>query len=65
MAETPLPEAASPSTSAEPMSQTPTFTIGEAIDNNAIDAELNNGALVVHLPKSQAAKPKRIAVKAV
>jgi HSP20 family molecular chaperone IbpA len=42
-----------------------TFTIGESIDPQAISAEVHNGVLVVHLPKSEAAKPKRIAVKAV
>ncbi len=42
-----------------------TFTIGEAIDPEAISAEVHNGVLVVHLPKAEAAKPKRIAVKAV
>ncbi|TWU46678.1 Hsp20/alpha crystallin family protein [Rubripirellula reticaptiva] len=42
-----------------------TFTIGEAIDAEAINAEVHNGVLVVHLPKAEAAKPKRIAVKAV
>jgi HSP20 family molecular chaperone IbpA len=41
------------------------FTIGEAIDSEAINAEVHNGVLVVHLPKSESAKPKRIAVKAV
>jgi HSP20 family molecular chaperone IbpA len=42
-----------------------TFTIGKSIDAEAISAEVYNGVLVVHLPKSEAAKPKRIAVKAV
>jgi HSP20 family molecular chaperone IbpA len=42
-----------------------TFTIGESIDAEAIAAEIHNGVLVVHLPKAEAAKPKRIAVKAV
>jgi len=42
-----------------------TFTIGETIDAEAINAEVHNGVLVVHLPKAEAAKPKRIAVKAV
>ncbi|QDT01954.1 Spore protein SP21 [Rubripirellula lacrimiformis] len=41
------------------------FTIGESIDADAINAEVHNGVLVVHLPKAEAAKPKRIAVKAV
>jgi HSP20 family molecular chaperone IbpA len=41
------------------------FTIGESIDNEKITAEVHNGVLVVHLPKAEAVKPKRIAVKAV
>jgi len=40
------------------------FTIGEAIDAERISAELKHGVLTVHLPKSEAAKPKRITVKA-
>ena len=42
-----------------------TFTIGESIDAGKITAEVNNGVLVVHLPKSDAAKPRRIQVKSV
>lgn len=41
------------------------FAIGEAINAEAINAEVHNGVLVVHLPKSESAKPKRIAVKSV
>jgi HSP20 family protein len=40
------------------------FTIGEALDADRISAELKHGVLTVHLPKSEAAKPKRITVKA-
>jgi HSP20 family protein len=39
------------------------FTIGEAIDVNKISAELKDGVLTVHLPKSEAVKPKKIQVK--
>lgn len=41
------------------------FAISEAINAEAISAEVHNGELVVHLPKAEVAKPKRIAVKAV
>lgn len=41
------------------------FAIGEAINAEAISAEVHNGVLVVHLPKAESAKPKRIAVKAI
>jgi HSP20 family protein len=40
------------------------FSIGETIDSSRIDASLKNGVLTVHLPKTEKAKPKRIAVKA-
>lgn len=40
------------------------FSIGESIDAEKISAELQDGVLVLHLPKSEAAKPKRITVKA-
>ncbi|GIW94188.1 MAG: heat-shock protein [Pirellulaceae bacterium] len=40
------------------------FTIGEAIDTGRITAELKNGVLTVHLPKTEAVKPRRIEVKA-
>ncbi len=39
------------------------FTIGEAIDSSAISAELKNGVLTIHLPKTEAVKPRRIEVK--
>jgi HSP20 family protein len=41
-----------------------TFTVGEAIDTARISAELKNGVVTVHLPKSAKVKPRRIEVKA-
>ena len=40
-----------------------TFTIGEVIDTEKISAELKNGVVIVHLPKSEKVKPRRIEVK--
>ncbi|MCM2373680.1 Hsp20/alpha crystallin family protein [Aporhodopirellula aestuarii] len=40
-----------------------TFTIGEAINSEAISAELHDGVLKLHLPKSEKVKPRRIEVK--
>jgi HSP20 family protein len=40
------------------------FRLNEAIDPNGIVAQLQNGVLHLHLKKSEAAKPRRIAVKA-
>lgn len=40
-----------------------TFTIGENIDGEKISAELSNGVLTLHLPKTEAVKPRRIEVK--
>jgi len=40
-----------------------TFTIGETIDTSKISAELSNGVLTLHLPKTEAVKPRRIEVK--
>jgi HSP20 family protein len=39
------------------------FAIGHEIDAGKISAEMKNGVLTVHLPKSEAVKPKKIKVK--
>ncbi|MEZ6079763.1 MAG: Hsp20/alpha crystallin family protein [Pirellulaceae bacterium] len=40
------------------------FTIGDAIDAEKISAEMCNGVLKLHLPKSEKVKPRWIEVKA-
>ncbi len=40
-----------------------TFQIGEGIDASKISAEFRNGVLELHLPKTQAYKPRKIVVK--
>jgi HSP20 family molecular chaperone IbpA len=39
------------------------FQIPDAIDQTRVKAELNNGVLTLHLPKMEAAKPRRIEVE--
>lgn len=41
-----------------------TFTIGESIDSKKIGAELRDGILTLHLPKTDDVKPRRIKVQA-
>ena len=40
------------------------FTLGEAVDRDAIRAELKNGVLALRLPKAERAKARRINVAA-
>ena len=40
-----------------------TFNIGESIDASKIYAELRNGVLTLHLPKTEEVRPRRIEVK--
>jgi HSP20 family protein len=39
------------------------FTVPQGIDASKIEAQLNSGVLRLHLPKSDALKPRRIEVK--
>lgn len=41
-----------------------TFRVSEEIDATRISADYGEGVLTLHLPKSEAAKPRRIAVQA-
>lgn len=41
-----------------------TFQIGEGIDASRIEAEVANGVLTLHLPKTEIARTRKIAVKA-
>jgi HSP20 family protein len=40
------------------------FTIAESVDSANISAEMRDGMLTLHLPKTEDVKPRRIAVKA-
>lgn len=40
------------------------FSVPQAIDVAKVDAELKDGVLKLHLPKSEAAKPRLIEIKA-
>jgi HSP20 family protein len=39
------------------------FTIHESIDSGRISAECKNGVLTVHLPKTEAVRPRQISVR--
>lgn len=41
------------------------FTVSQTIDSSRISAEYRDGALTLHLPKADAAKPRKINVKAI
>ena len=41
-----------------------TFIVPRGIDGNRITAEMNAGVLRIHLPKSEALKPRKIEVRA-
>lgn len=41
-----------------------TFRISEGVDREKIEAELNNGVLMLTLPKAEAIKPRQIKIKA-
>jgi HSP20 family molecular chaperone IbpA len=41
-----------------------TFTLSDEIDEGAIQADMANGVLTLTLPRAEAAKPRRIEVKA-
>ena len=40
------------------------FSVPQSIDMGRVEAELKDGVLKLHLPKSEAAKPKMIEIKA-
>lgn len=41
-----------------------TFSVPQTIDVAAVHAELQDGVLLLHLPKAEAAKPRQIEIKA-
>ncbi len=40
-----------------------TFQVSEAVDASQISAEYRDGVLILHLPKVEAVKPRKIAIK--
>lgn len=46
-----------------PLAFSRTFRVPNTVDPNGVSAELAEGVLRVHLPKAEAAKPKRIKVR--
>lgn len=40
------------------------FSVPQTIDVNKVNAELKDGILALHLPKSEAAKPRQVEIKA-
>lgn len=48
----------------EPVDYYRSFLVPEEIDRNKISADLKQGVLYLHLPKSETVKPRRIEVKA-
>ncbi|MDD2464752.1 MAG: Hsp20/alpha crystallin family protein [Desulfobulbus sp.] len=40
------------------------FSVPQSIDTNEVSAEIKDGLLCLHLPKSDAAKPRQIEIKA-
>jgi HSP20 family protein len=47
-----------------PADYTRTFIVPPGIDGGRINAEMNAGVLRIHLPKSEASKPRKIEVRA-
>jgi len=53
-----------PGPAVRPLAFSRAFRVPNTVDANAISAELTHGVLRVHLAKREAAKPRRIEVKA-
>jgi HSP20 family protein len=41
------------------------FELGPDVDTSKISAEMNQGVLMLHLPKSEKAKPKKVDIKVI